>query len=114
MDAPKPFTPYSLAERWECSPAFVYRLIAGGKLKPFRLGGKLIRISVDEVLRWENGQASPDTGPTTSENTGSIGTSTSSPRAGKKMGSAGVTALGKPRRKPRDLHFMRSHDSGNG
>jgi excisionase family DNA binding protein len=61
VDASKPFTPQSLADRWECSPAFVYRLIADGKLKPFRLGGKLIRISVDEVLRWESGQANRDT-----------------------------------------------------
>jgi hypothetical protein len=37
----------------------------------------------------------------------------SSPHAGKKVADADVTDLDRRRRKPRDLHFMRSQGSGS-
>ena len=43
---PKPFTVTALAERWECSPDFVYDQIRAGRLQATRLGGKLLRVSV--------------------------------------------------------------------
>lgn len=47
-----PFTPQSLAERWACHPRTVRNLIRKGELRPFRIGA-LVRISMDEVERYE-------------------------------------------------------------
>jgi excisionase family DNA binding protein len=58
MDDP-PFSPKTLAKRWGCSPQFVHKLIRTSKLKAFKLGGKLLRISAEEVRRWE--ETSPPT-----------------------------------------------------
>lgn len=63
----KPFTVMDLADRWGCTRQAVYAIIKEGKLRTFRVGGKLIRILPDEVLRWESAG-----GSTQSENTGSI------------------------------------------
>jgi excisionase family DNA binding protein len=57
MDAPKPFTARMLADRWSCSESYIYRLIDTGKLRAFHLGGKLKRISWEEVCRWEGSQS---------------------------------------------------------
>jgi len=48
----KPFSPESLAQRWQCSPEKVRTMFHNGDLKGFRLG-KLIRIPASEVERYE-------------------------------------------------------------
>ncbi|AUN31998.1 hypothetical protein C0V82_16345 [Niveispirillum cyanobacteriorum] len=48
----KPFTPDTLAERWECSPRHIRDMINRGQLPAFRLG-KLVRISAESVQRIE-------------------------------------------------------------
>jgi hypothetical protein len=50
----KPFTPKSLAARWECSEQHIRDLITGGDVRAFRLGS-LLRISAAEVWRIEGG-----------------------------------------------------------
>ncbi|MFP6772725.1 MAG: helix-turn-helix domain-containing protein [Alphaproteobacteria bacterium] len=54
-NAPRPYTPDSLAERWECSERHIRALVKKGELTCFRIG-KLIRISVSEVERYERGE----------------------------------------------------------
>lgn len=48
----KPFSPESLAERWDCSAEKVRQMVHRGELNGFRLG-KLIRIPAIEVERYE-------------------------------------------------------------
>lgn len=62
----KPYTVAALADRWECTPQAVYATIKAGKLRAFRVGGKLLRVQAEEVARWESGG-----GSTPLENTGS-------------------------------------------
>lgn len=45
------YTPRMLSERWECSERHIRNLIRDGKLRAFRLGEKLIRITAAEVAR---------------------------------------------------------------
>ncbi len=47
------FTPATLAVRWACSEKHVRNLIREGKLGGFRLGGKLLRIKISDVERFE-------------------------------------------------------------
>ena len=54
----RPYTPATLAERWECSPEHVRRLLNTGQLEGFRLGDKLWRIRVEDVEEFES-QATP-------------------------------------------------------
>jgi excisionase family DNA binding protein len=49
-----PFTPKTLAERWECSPNHVLKLAREGKLSFFRIG-KMYRFPVDAVEAYERG-----------------------------------------------------------
>lgn len=69
----KPFTASTLAARWECSEGLIYKLIAQGRLRSFRIG-TLIRISQEEVERFECGPSSdleealPKFGETVTEN----------------------------------------------
>ena len=55
----RPFSPETLAERWNCSPEKVRQMVRAGELQGFRLG-KLIRIPATEVERIEclNGDSS--------------------------------------------------------
>jgi excisionase family DNA binding protein len=53
----RPYSPATLADRWGCSKDMVYDLINGGKLRYFRVGKRLIRISAEEVIRWEEEQS---------------------------------------------------------
>ena len=69
----RPFTPETLAQRWGCSSKHVRNMVKRGELQAFRLGGKLLRISAEEVGRYECQAIDlPDTG----ENTLSSGTAT--------------------------------------
>lgn len=52
MNAPKPFSPETLADRWGCSSEKIRRMYHDGELVGFRLG-KLIRIPANEVERVE-------------------------------------------------------------
>jgi excisionase family DNA binding protein len=52
----KPFTTQALAERWECSPNTIRAMIHRGELKAFKVGGKLLRVSADEVEKWETAE----------------------------------------------------------
>lgn len=49
----RPYTPERLAERWDCSPDLVRKLLAEGALQGFRLGGKLWRITPQAVEAYE-------------------------------------------------------------
>jgi excisionase family DNA binding protein len=51
----KPFSPETLAERWDCSAEKVRQMVHRGELPGFRLG-KLIRIPAIEVERYECAQ----------------------------------------------------------
>ena len=48
----KPYTPDSLADRWECSPEKVRQMVKCGELRGFRIGRK-IRIPGDAVEEFE-------------------------------------------------------------
>ena len=52
----RPYTPESLAERWECSPQHVRKMLADGRLKGFKLGSRMWRISTTEVAKVEGDQ----------------------------------------------------------
>src|SRR5687768_16714001 len=47
------FTPRTLAVRWGVSERHVRNLIRDGKLRHFRVGGKLLRIAADAVEEFE-------------------------------------------------------------
>ena len=50
--ATNPFSIRTLAERWDCHPDVVRRMIRSGALQSFRVGA-LIRIQAQEVERYE-------------------------------------------------------------
>ena len=52
MTEAKPYSPQTLAERWGCGESTVRNLIRRNELATFRIG-TLIRISADEVERFE-------------------------------------------------------------
>lgn len=68
----KPFTPESLAERWDCSAANIRLLCKQGKIEHFRIGTKY-RIRADVVERIECGnpdsQGTGGDSPSSSTNT---------------------------------------------
>lgn len=49
----RPFTPETLADRWEVGADFVRRLLKNGDLQGFKLGGTLWRIPVSAVEAYE-------------------------------------------------------------
>ena len=50
---PMPFTPETLAQRWDCSPEHVRALCKTGRLDHFRVGRSLFRIPVAAVAAFE-------------------------------------------------------------
>ncbi len=70
-----PFTPETLADRWQCSARHIRNMVKDGRLPGFRLGGKLMRIRAGVVEEFErckntdsdatedNGQQSAGPGP---------------------------------------------------
>lgn len=68
---PKPFTPQSLAARWDCSAEKIRAMVRAGDLRAARLGPKLIRIPVSEVERIE---CQTTASPCTAANSPSHGT----------------------------------------
>lgn len=53
MTAPTTMTARSLAERWGVSTTMIYDMLHAGDLPGFRLGGKLWRIPIAEVEKYE-------------------------------------------------------------
>jgi excisionase family DNA binding protein len=53
------YTPVTLARRWQCSSQHIRDMIERGDLKAFRVGGKLLRISAEEVEDYERRNGSP-------------------------------------------------------
>ncbi len=53
----RPFTPETLAERWECHPSTIRKMIGRGELKHFRVGGTLLRIRAGDVEEIECGDS---------------------------------------------------------
>lgn len=62
------YTPDTLAAEWQCSAKHVRKLIQSGKLRAFRLGGKLYRIPLEAVEDFQKCQliGSGDSGDATS------------------------------------------------
>src|SRR4051812_38872865 len=85
MNAPKPFTPETLADRWGCSPKHVRNLVNRGELRGFKLGGKLVRIPADAVEEAEQCKTTPLTK--------SDGSEAASPSPSTSPESEGVTNL---------------------
>ena len=56
MSDGRPYTPVTLAERWDCSTAHIYNLLNSKALSGFKLG-KLWRIPVEAVAAYESGAA---------------------------------------------------------
>ena len=73
MAAQKPYTPITLAERWDCSSQHIRDLIDEGAIPCFRLG-KLIRIPAAWVDQYE--QAAGWNLNSTGASTASFGTQT--------------------------------------
>lgn len=69
-------TPEEVAARWKCSPSHVRRLVHDGKLRHFRLGGKLLRIPISavEAVECQNTDCkdSGEDGPSPSTKTGDV------------------------------------------
>ncbi|MBX7488847.1 helix-turn-helix domain-containing protein [Qipengyuania sp. GH25] len=59
----RPYSPATLAARWECSTTLIYDLLNAGTLKGFRIG-KLWRIPTDAIEEYET---SPSTGTAATE-----------------------------------------------
>jgi excisionase family DNA binding protein len=78
------FTVASLAQEWECSEGVIRKLIGSGRLGCFRVG-TLIRISAEEVKRFE------------CQNTASNDSATDSPSSG---GTATESDTDTPLRRP--------------
>ena len=51
---PVPFTPETLAERWDCSPEHVRTLCKQGRLRSFKIGRGMYRIPIDAVAEFES------------------------------------------------------------
>ncbi len=52
----QPFTPETLAGRWQCHHTTIRKMIARGELKSFRVGGTLLRIRARDVEEFERCQ----------------------------------------------------------
>lgn len=78
LDRPRAYSVKRLSQLWDCSPKHIYNLIDEGKLRAFSIGRRGLRVSVDEVERWEreNGLSRTETAITSSadEATGGLPT----------------------------------------
>jgi hypothetical protein len=50
---PHEFSVSRLASRWACDHGFVVEEIRAGRLTARRIGGRHLRVHIDEVLRYE-------------------------------------------------------------
>jgi excisionase family DNA binding protein len=90
-----PYTPRTLADRWQCKPDLIYRMIGEGRLSAFKLGGKLLRIPAEAVEAYEAGEC------LTIESGGSRGSSSLS---GRKAENAAAIALARASRKKHESY----------
>jgi len=67
------YTVESLAEHLKCSKRTIYNLINTGKIRPFRIGKRGLRITAEEVERWQRESTQSDTGSGTSHSGGEKG-----------------------------------------
>lgn len=49
------YTVAELAEHWSCTKHVIYEMIRSGQLHSFQLNGKLLRITSEEVEKYEKG-----------------------------------------------------------
>jgi excisionase family DNA binding protein len=49
-----------LAQRWSCEAKLVYAEIAAGRLAGLRIGKKILRVSLEEIHRYEKAQTSKE------------------------------------------------------
>jgi excisionase family DNA binding protein len=55
----RPFTLKTFAQRWRCSERHVRNMIAEGQLPAHKLGGKLLRIMLDDIESFEESGGVP-------------------------------------------------------
>ncbi|TDK51718.1 hypothetical protein E1832_02660 [Antarcticimicrobium luteum] len=70
-DTPRPFTPDSLAARWDCSAETVRQLVHRRELRGFRVG-RMIRIPADAAEEYECQTSQSDACAAASASTGQI------------------------------------------
>ena len=70
---PKAVSPAKLAERWDCSERHIRNMIERGEIPSFRLGGKLLRVKMEDVERFECQTNQPGESPDSTENAASPG-----------------------------------------
>ncbi len=68
-------SPARLAKRWDCSERHIRNMIASGEIPHFRLGGKLLRIKMEDVESFECPKIKNGDSPSSTENTALHGTS---------------------------------------
>lgn len=59
MEHRRPFTPDTLAERWQCSAETVRQMLRDGRLRGFRVG-RMFRLPADAVDDYEEGKQNGD------------------------------------------------------
>lgn len=57
---PKALTVNELMRRWDCTRQTILRAIKEGRLKAFRVGARVFRVTLDEVVRFESATREPD------------------------------------------------------
>lgn len=91
--APINFTADDLAKRWRCSVRHIYNMMEDGELRYFHAGGRLKRVPLMEVERWESGG-----GITESDNTDCAEPEAKESSSGTKTESAEDAALASMRK----------------
>jgi excisionase family DNA binding protein len=56
------YTVETLAEHLQCSRRAVYNLLKAGKIRPFKIGKRGLRIAPEEVERWQRESTESATG----------------------------------------------------
>jgi excisionase family DNA binding protein len=74
----KPLRVAELAERWDCSPGKVRKLIHSGQLGVLRLGATMVRIPLESVLTFEEQWKHPIVPPPIAPAPGTHGTAITS------------------------------------
>lgn len=105
MNTNAPLTVQGLAKRWGYSKYTIYKMIAAGHVKPFRIGdqGRFL-ISLSEVARCESG------GATTSESTNSDSSRERQSSSGGKRGRGTASALESELNRKAELRLIASPD----
>jgi excisionase family DNA binding protein len=94
------YTVKSLATHLQCDQQMIYDLLSSGKLRGWRLGGRLWRIDQEAVDEYKRNQT-----------TGSTGSRGSSASSGRKAENATAIALARATQKRRGRHSESSYTS---